>query len=173
MDTLQAINQRRSVRRFSKQVPEETLVNTLLEAAIRAPSAGNLQPWFFYAVRDWATRQELSASALSQRHVAEAPVVIVACADPDRSAVRYGKRGRKLYCIQDCAAAVQNILLAAVALGMAACWVGAFDEGRVTRILNLPDGRRPLTMVPVGFPAKPPGRPTPRLPLNEVTTCIG
>lgn len=173
MDAIEAINRRRCVRRFSGRPLDEEQAKKLLEAAVRAPSAGNLQPWHFYAVRDRATRQHLSAAALSQRHVAEAPLVIVVCADPERSAVRYGKRGRKLYCIQDCAAAVQNILLAAVAMDMAACWVGAFDEGEVGRILSLPHGRRPLAMVPAGYAARPLGGPTDRLPLEQVSTFIG
>jgi nitroreductase len=173
MDTLTAIKQRRCVRKFSGDEPGEEQVRTLLEAAIRAPSAGNLQPWHFYVVRDRAVREELSAAALSQGHVAQAPVVVVVCADPDTSGARYGKRGRKLYCIQDTAAATQNLLLAATALGLAACWVGAFDEGRVARIVRAPKGRRPLAMVPVGYAARPGRGPTPRLPLEQVTTFIG
>ena len=173
MDTLSAIDQRRCTRRFSERVPDLELVHTLLEAAIRAPSAGNLQPWHFYVVRDEDTRKKLAAAALSQRHVAEAPVVIVICADPERSAVRYGRRGRELYCIQDAAAATQNLLLAAVATGIAGCWVGAFDEAEVARIIRAPQGRRPLSIVPVGYPARPAKGPTARLPLDKVTSFIG
>lgn len=172
MDALAAINRRRCTRRFSGRVPEDGLIRTLLEAAIRAPSAGNLQPWHFYVVRDAAIRRRLSAAALSQAHVAAAPVVIAVCADAERSAIRYGKRGSKLYCIQDCAAATENLLLAAAALGLAACWVGAFEEGEVARILRIPEGRRPLALVPVGYAANPDKPPSPRRPLDESITCL-
>ena len=173
MDTLAAIKQRRCVRKFSGRTPERKQVQALLEAAVRAPSAGNLQPWHFYVVWDRTVREDLSAAALSQGHVAQAPVVIVVCVDPETSAARYGNRGRKLYCIQDTAAAVQNMLLAATALELATCWVGAFDEGRVARIVGAPGGRRPVAMVPVGYAAKPAKGMTPRLPLEQVVTFIG
>lgn len=173
MDALTAINMRRCVRKFSERVPGEELVDTLLEATIRAPSAGNLQPWHFYVVRDRNTKKQLSAAALHQRHVAEAPAVIVVCAEPQRSAARYGRRGRDLYCIQDAAAATENLLLAAVAMGMAGCWVGAFDEAGVARILSAPPGRRPVALVPIGYPAKPAKSMTPRFPVDDVTTRIG
>ena len=173
MDALSAISQRRCVRRFSDRVPDDELIHALLQAAIRAPSAGNLQPWHFYVVRDIAARKRLAAAALSQEHVAAAPVVVVICAEPDRSAVRYGRRGRELYCIQDTAAAAENLLLAAVAIGMAGCWVGAFDEAEVARIVGAPRGRRPLVLVPVGYPSRPARGMTPRLPPEDVASFIG
>jgi nitroreductase len=76
---------------------------------VRAPSAGNVQPWHFYAVRDAHLRQALAAAAFGQSFVAQAPLVIVVCADADRSATRYGDRGRTLYCFQDTAAAITNM----------------------------------------------------------------
>lgn len=173
MDTLTAIRSRYCVREFSGRVPGDELVDELLAAAIRAPSAGNLQPWYFYVVRDAAVRKQLAAAALAQAHVAAAPVVIVACADPERSAVRYGCRGRDLYCIQDVAAAVENLLLAAASAGAAACWVGAFDERKVARIVHAPRGRRPLVLVPVGFAAHPQDGHTDRLNLASVMSRIG
>ncbi|MBE0429357.1 MAG: nitroreductase family protein [Thermoleophilia bacterium] len=173
MDTLTAINNRRSVRKFSGRVPDDRLIEALLKAAVRAPSAGNLQPWHFYVVADEGIKRKLSAAALSQKHVASAPVVFVACADPERSAARYGRRGRELYCIQDTAAAAQNLLLAAVETGLAGCWVGAFDEREVARVLNMSRDRRPLALIPVGYPAKPARAATPRLPLEQVTSRIG
>lgn len=173
MDFFAAIDQRHCVREFSQRVPDDALIDSLLDAAIRAPSAGNLQPWHFYVVRDAAVRERLSAAARSQPHVAAAPVVIVLCADPELSAVRYGKRGRKLYCIQDVAAAAENLFLAAAASGAAGCWVGAFDEGEVARIVSAPRRRRPLVMIPIGYEAQPPESVKSRRPREEVTTRIG
>ena len=137
--------------------------------AIRAPSAGNCQPWHFVVVRSERTKGQLAEAAYSQWFVAEAPVVIVVCADPDRSARRYGSRGAQLYCLQDTAAATENILLAVTALDLGACWVGAFDERAASKALGLPTNLRPVAIVPIGYPAAHPYR-TSRRSLREVVT---
>ncbi len=174
MDFWQVIENRTSVRDFEPgaEVPPE-VVERLLSAAIRAPSAGNRQPWHFYVVRNLALRWELAAAAGDQEAVGRAPVVIVVCADAEQSAQRYGRRGRELYCLQDTAAAIEHILLAAVALGLGACWVGAFDERRAARLLDLPRRHRPVAMLPIGKPASPPTRRTSRRPLEDVASFGG
>lgn len=161
---------RRSVRRFEgdRDVSDE-MVGRLLQAAISAPSAGNRQPWHFFVVRKAETKLGLAQAAWGQHFVAEAPVVIVVCADPLRSGARYGRRGMELYCLQDTAAATQNILLAAVALGLGACWVGAFDEQVAAKVLDLPSHLRPVAIVPIGYPAELPPRPA-RRALGEVAS---
>jgi nitroreductase len=153
MDFWEAVSRRRSIRDFdpSRPVPVEA-VEQLLSAAVRAPSAGNLQPWHFVVVRDEDTRANLALAAYGQSFVAVAPVVIAVCADPARSAERYGSRGRDLYCLQDTAAATAHLLLTATALGLGACWVGAFDEDAAAGVLGLPSGLRPVALVPVGYP---------------------
>ncbi len=158
---------RRSIRRFKPDpVPEEDLVE-ILEAATWAPSAGNAQPWRFIVVRDPGLKRGLVAAALGQDFVAEAPVVIVVCADLERARRAYGDRGVGLYCIQDTAAATQNMLLVAHAKGLGTCWVGAFSEEDVRKTLSLPAGLRPVALVPLGYPAQEP-RPRPRRPLDDV-----
>lgn len=169
MDFWEVIESRYSLRDFdpSRDVaPEE--VEKILRAAIRAPSAGNLQPWFFVVVREAEKKEALARAGLDQRFIARAPVVVVVCADPDRSAMRYGGRGVNLYCLQDTAAATENLLLAAVALGLGGCWVGAFNEEEATRALDLPSHLRPVAIVPLGYPARPRTRRTPRRDLKEV-----
>ena len=106
MDFWQVIEERRSVRDFDvgRDVPPD-MVQGILEAAIRAPSAGNCQPWHFVVIRSEQTKGLLAEAAYGQWFVAVAPVVIVVCADPARSAWRYGSRGVQLYCLQDTAAA--------------------------------------------------------------------
>jgi len=172
MDFWEVVGKRRSIRRFERDrdVPKEA-VERLLEAAISAPSAGNMQPWHFFVVRKGETKLGLARAAWGQHFVTEAPVVIVVCADPGRSGRRYGQRGTDLYCLQDTAAATQNILLAAVASGLGACWVGAFDEGAAARALDLPSHLRPVAIVPIGYPAESPYRPA-RRALREVTTFV-
>jgi nitroreductase len=167
MDVFEAIKGRRSIRAYKAvDVPEET-VEKLIDAARWAPSAGNIQPWEFIVVRNPEIKRRLAEAALGQSFIEEAPVVIVVCADEERSARGYGVRGRTLYCIQDTAAAIQNIHLAAYALGMGTCWVGAFREDEARRILGIPEGIRPVAIIPVGFPAESPA-PRSRRPLKQI-----
>jgi len=167
MDVFEAIRGRRSIRAYTDEDVPDDVVLRLIDAARWAPSAGNIQPWEFVVVRNPETKRLLSAAALHQTFIAEAPVVIVVCAHEARSSWGYGERGRTLYCIQDTAAATQNLLLAAHALGLGACWVGAFREDEVRRILRIPAEVRPVAIVPVGHPAEWP-RPRPRRPIQEV-----
>lgn len=168
---LDAIEARTSCRKLSEApLPAETIAR-LVEAMRRAPSGGNLQAWHFYVVGNPRARSRLSRAAHGQEFIARAPVVFVVCAVPERSASRYGDRGRYLYCLQDSAAAAENLLLAAEALGLGACWVGAFDEAAVIELLDIPPGRRPVALIPVGRPLERPRR-TSRLPLEETVTYV-
>jgi len=167
MELVEAIKDRRSIRAFKKQDVSQEAIDKLVEAALLAPSAGNAQSWAFVLVKDQATKLALSKAALGQRMVAEASVVFVVCADEKRAQQSYGERGRMLYCIQDTAAATQNILLTACSLGLGACWVGAFREEAVRKIVNTPEEMRPVAMIPVGYPDEsPPARS--RRPASEV-----
>jgi nitroreductase len=152
MDVFEAIEKRRSIRSFDadKEVPEE-IVEEILRCGCMAPSAGNVQPWRFIVVRDAELKRALADAALGQDFVAEAPVVIVVCSDLSAHSLSYGQRGVELYSIQDAAAATQNILLAATALGFGTCWVGAFREEEASRVLRLVKDLRPLVLIPVGY----------------------
>lgn len=173
-DFWDVLKRRCSVRRFdsSRDVPDK-MVKTLLKAAVMAPSAGNCQPWRFVVVRQPEVKEALAVAAWGQLFLSQAPVVIAVCAEPARSAARYGKRGEELYCLQDSAAATEHILLAATALGLGACWVGAFDEGQAAEALNLDDRFRPVALVPVGYPASQPSAGPSRRLLDEVVDTIG
>lgn len=167
------LEDRYSVRDYDPNVevsPEA--VQRILEAAVRAPSAGNRQPWHFYVVRDPEVRQRLVAAAGGQSFLAQAPVAIVVCADAEQSAQRYGQRGRELYCLQDTAAAIEHMLLAAVALGLGSCWVGAFDEEQASQALDLPQFHRPVAILPIGKPASAPARRRSRRALSQVVTYV-
>lgn len=173
MDFWSVIEQRYSVRQFDAKVdvtPDQ--VERLLQAAIAAPSAGNRQPWHFYIVRDADLRQQLSIAAFGQQFISQAPVAIVVCTDAEQSADRYGPRGRELYCLQDTAVATEHILLAAVALGLGGCWVGAFDEARAAMALDLPARHHPIAILPIGKPAGQPQTRTSRRPLHSVATTL-
>lgn len=156
MDVLEAIKNRRSVRSFreDRDVEKEKL-GRIIEAAAWAPSAGNMQAREFIVVRKKETREKLAEAALNQEFIAKAPVVIVVCANK-RKVAEYGSRGESLYCIQDSAASVQNILLASFALGLGSCWVGAFSEQKVKSILNIPNESKPVALIPIGYSAEEP-----------------
>ena len=154
MDVFEAMEKRHSVRSFApdKDVPDE-LLEELLRCACQAPSAGNVQPWRFLVVKDEGTKRKLAEAALGQAFLAEAPVVIVICADLAAHSLSYGQRGKELYSVQDTAAATENMLLAATALGLGACWVGAFREEDAVGVLHLVKDLRPMALVPVGYAA--------------------
>jgi nitroreductase len=167
LDVFEAIETRRSIRTFTNEKVSDEEVQKLIDAARRAPSAGNIQPWEFVIVRNSNTKYKLSVAALNQTFINEAPVVIVVCADEPRSSWSYGSRGASLYCLQDTAAAIQNMLLAACALGLGTCWIGAFHENEVTKVVNAPIGVRPIAIIPVGHTAEKP-RARQKRPLKKI-----
>jgi nitroreductase len=154
MDLLEAIKGRRSIRAFKNEEVSVEDVERLVDAAHWAPSAGNIQPWELVVVRRPEIKKALVEAALGQDFIKEASVVIIVCANETRSSERYGVRGKSLYCIQDTAAALQNIHLTAYSLGLGTCWIGAFNEEEARRILKIPQGIRPVAIVPVGYPAE-------------------
>jgi nitroreductase len=154
MDVFEAILGRRSIRRFRDEPLEEGQLETLLEAARWAPSAGNVQPWRFVVVTSDDVKEQLAVDSYGQMFMAEAPVIVGVLSIPEESARRYGDRGRGLYSIQDTAAAVQNILLAAFGMGLGTCWVGAFDGNAVAKTLQCRPGEIPVALVPIGWPAR-------------------
>lgn len=168
---LEAIKERRSIRQFKPEALSPPILDVLIDALRWAPSAGNLQSRKFYFISNKDVKAKLAQAALDQDFIAQAPLAVVACAD-HRIARRYGERGVRLYCLMDVAASVQNLLLTAQAQGLGSCWVGAFDEGKVEKLLALPPHLRPVAIVPIGFPAEDPEPPA-RIPREEgvVTIC--
>ena len=171
-DIFDCIRQSHSIRNFkSEQIPDATLTR-ILEAGNMAPSAGNLQPWYFYVVQDVSVKEKIAAAAFDQEQINEAPTVIVIAADPARSNELYGERGAQLYCIQDTAAAAQNILLAAEGLGVAACWVGAFNETKIEEAIEAPPRLRAVAIICLGYSNEQPKEYKERLRLAEVAKFI-
>jgi len=155
-ELLELMKSRRSIRSFlSKEVEREKL-DLILEAFKWAPSAGNLQARCVYVVNSRELKEKLAYAAYNQMFIAEAPIVLVVCADTRKSSMRYGSRGAELYCIQDASAGIQNMLLMAHKLGLGTCWVGAFDEDRVRAIMGLREYLRPVAIIPLGYPAEKP-----------------
>ncbi len=172
MELFELIKKRRSIRKYDPAKPiTDEQVNKILEAAIWAPSAGNTQCWRFFVVRNPEVKEELAVKAGHQPFINDAPVVIVVCADLNHLGRSYGSRGRETYAIQDTAAAIENMLLTITDMGLSTCWIGAFDEEKAVKILRLPDGFRPLAMLPIAYSVMKP-TPPPRKPLTEVVTRV-
>ncbi|MFQ5803934.1 MAG: nitroreductase family protein [Candidatus Methylomirabilales bacterium] len=170
MEVLEVIKERRSVRQFKRMpLPPQTF-DALVDALRWAPSAGNLQSRKFYFVLNNGLKAQLARAALDQDFIGQAPLAVVACAD-HRIAWRYGERGVRLYCLMDVAASLQNLLLTAQGLALASCWVGAFDEEKVRKLLELPGDLRPVAIVPIGFPAEH-SEPPPRVSREEAVVYI-
>lgn len=169
MDLFEVLKLRRSVRQFRRDVAvDDGTLRRILEAGIQAPSAGNEQCWRFIAVRDEGLKRRLATEAGHQVFIEQAPVVIVVCADLEAAGKKYAERGRDTYALQETAAAIENMLLAASALKLGSCWIGAFDECKASQILELPASLRPVAMLPIGEPAEPATRVPPRRRLEEV-----
>ncbi len=149
-ECLNQISSRRSIRRFSSEPIDERHINDIVKAGFSAPSAGNRQPWRVIIVTDQDVKDQLSNAAGGQTFIAKAPVIFVVCGVPEESAQRYKERGKTLYVLQDTAALTLNILHAAHMLGFGACWIGAFNEEEVSKILRIPSNMRPISMIPVG-----------------------
>ena len=168
MQFFEVIKARRSIRRFTAQPVSEDHLHQVLEAACLAPSAGNLQAFQIYVVKDPAIRHQLDVASGDQGAISQAPLVLVFCAVPSRSSVKYGARGEQLFCLQDATIACAYAQLAATALGLATVWVGAVHEPEVVKeALHLQADVWPVAFLPIGYPAETPSRKT-RRPLTDL-----
>jgi nitroreductase len=156
MDLFETIMGRRSIRKFKKDVIDDKILRKIIEAGIWAPSAGNLQSWEVIVVKEPEIKSMLSSAAYMRDFIYKAPVILVLCANIQVLASIYNDRGRELYSIQDAACAGENMLLAAHALGIGACWVGSFDEKSVKDLLDIKTKLRPVAIIPMGFPDEDP-----------------
>ncbi|MFQ6037204.1 MAG: nitroreductase family protein [Candidatus Aminicenantales bacterium] len=167
MSVLKAIQERRSVRRYrSDPVPGDVLLR-VLEAARRAPSGKNLQPWKFILVRDKRLKKKLAKASVRQHFIAGAPIVVVACAYPDECYSRMGNY-MKSWPV-DVAIALEHLILQAQEEGLGTCWIGAFEEKDVKAVLRIPESVRVLALTPLGYPDETP-RDRGRKPLEEIVS---
>ena len=163
---MEVLKRRRSVRAYKPQMVEVDKLKRIFEAANLAPSAGNLQAYQVYTVKEEGKRKALTKAAYDQEFITQAPICLVFCADPERSAERYGKRGSELYSVQDATIAGAFAMLAAADLGLATVWIGDFDEDKVREVIGA-QSARPVAMFAVGYAAEEP-KPTPRKAIEEI-----
>lgn len=148
---MKEIFERRSIRKYTSEDVSDELITELLKAAMSAPSAGNQQPWDFIIVKDRTVLNEIPKVHQYAQMLKEAPVAIIVCGALDREK-------HKGYWMQDCAAAIENILIEAQFLGLGAVWLGVYPrEDRVTGLINLlgiPENVIPLAVISIGHPAE-------------------
>ncbi|MEM2174295.1 MAG: nitroreductase family protein [Candidatus Micrarchaeia archaeon] len=169
MEFFELLKKRRSVRKFEKKDIEERKIKEILEAMNTAPSAGDLQAYKVFIIKDEKIKERLAKAAYGQYFISEAPVVFVFFANPKESGRKYGKRGEELYCIQDSTIACTYAQLAAENLGLSSVWVGAFDDEEVKEIIGT--NLRPIAILPIGYPSEKPTK-TPRKRIDEITEFI-
>ncbi|APZ42898.1 nitroreductase family protein [Acidihalobacter ferrooxydans] len=166
-DFFATIRRRHSVRRYQADMAVETeKLHAILESAIAAPSAGDLQAYQIVVVRAAETRRKL-ADVTDHAFLAEAPVCLVFCTDAERSAQTFGERGRELFALQDTTIAAAYAQLAAVAGGLGSAWVGGFVTPDVAATLGLEAHLAPVAMLALGYAAELP-EPTTRRRLDEI-----
>lgn len=153
MNVLEAIRNRRSVRSYSSRAMPADVLERMRQALRSAPSANNQQPWHFIFVVDAELRRKLAQVANGQTWMADAPVTVVACGLSEQAYKKMGGRGNSADI--DVAIAVDHLTLAAVAEGLATCWIGAFNEEQAKRLLEVPAQVKIVTMTPLGYPASP------------------
>jgi nitroreductase len=152
----EVIDERRSIRSFQRRPVEDSQIKAIIESCDKSPSAGGLQSFEIYVVKDNDNiKKLLAAAAFDQTFIAEAPTVLVFCANPSHSRFKYGERSG-LYSVQDATIAAAYAQLSAQALGLGSVWVGAFNEGEVSKILVLPEHLRPVSILPIGYPNEVP-----------------
>jgi nitroreductase len=177
METLEAIKTRRSIRKFADQPVEPEKLQAVLEAVQQAPSWSNRQCWSLVVVQEQEMRSRISELSFvesffaaygyksnpAQKGLAQAPIVLVACADPQQSGDLRGEQ----YYMADLGIATQNLMLAAHDLGLGTVFVGVFDEEQLKGLLGIPPHIRIVGLFPLGYPATEAKGGPPRKPLSE------
>jgi nitroreductase len=178
MDIIEAIITRRSIRRFSERPIADSVLQSLFETVRMSPSWANMQCWRFITIKDTASKEKISELTYveaffspkgykanpAKKGLAEAPVVIVACADPAQSGELWGQS----YYMTDIGIAAQSLMLAAHSMGLGTVFVGVFQEEQLRMLLNIPSQIRIVGLFPLGYPRDEIKEGPPRKALNEI-----
>jgi nitroreductase len=157
MDFLDVVEQRRSIRTFYPKPVEIEKVGQLITIADHAPSVGDLHPWKFIVVTKPSIIQDVADACPYERWLYQAPLLIVICSLQEKAEVYYPGKG-KLWSTQSCSAAAENLLLGAVALGLAGCWVSSFESAKLKGVLHVPSGVEPEIILAIGYADEVPPR---------------
>jgi len=151
MELDQALKGRRTIRKFEKREIPIEFISECLDAARYSPNSGNVQNYRFIVVRSKNVIDKLSRICENQEWIAKAPVLVVICSEMEQIKRLYGVRGEALYSIQNCASAIQNMLLKAYELNIGTAWIGAFDEEKLKETLKIPKDVRPQALIVMGY----------------------
>ncbi len=163
MDFLKLAWERISVRGYRPDPIPDDVLNQVLEAGRAAPTAKNLQPFQIIVIHTEGREEELRR-IYNKDWFVEAPIVMVIAALRDEAYV--GRRGKD-YADVDCAIAMDHMILAATALGLGTCWIGAFEPDVAREVLGMPDEAEPIVFTPLGYPVDS-GRVKQRKPLDQI-----
>ena len=150
MNVRNAINGRFSCRTYKNKKISDKYLNRILEAGMNAPNAGNLQACNFIVIEKNEKKEDITKAALDQRWMMQAPLFVVICSDLKKLEKYYPDR-HKLYAIQDTSLAAENIMIMAFSFDIKSCFISAFDEEAVRRILRLPDHVNPYCIITLGY----------------------
>lgn len=171
MEFYDVLQNRHSTRDFTDKPVEVSKIKNILDVAMSAPSAGNLQAYKIYIIHSKEKKEELIPATEYQEFVATAPLLLVFIADLKSSEAKYYQRGFELYAIQDATIAASYAQLTATAEGLSSVWIGAFEPLDVSRILHLMSYHVPVAILAIGYPNGP-VKATSRKPIKEVVTAI-
>jgi nitroreductase len=162
MEVLEAIETRRSIRKYKPEPIPDSDLKKILEAARLAPSAGNRQPWRFVVVRDAETKRKMGEAARNQTWISDAGAIVAALAMPKDHPEVYAR-----WVERDVMTTVEHMVLAAWSLGYGTCWIGAFHEDKVKELLGIPEDMTVINLLPIGVPDQSPDARG-RKPISEI-----
>jgi nitroreductase len=163
LTVLDVIRERGSVRKYEDRSIPGDIIKEILEAARLAQSAGNRQPWEFVVVRGKEMKKKLASG-----FVGEAPIVIVCIAHPENC----GHVGALDSYLVDVAIAVENMALVSWELGLGSCWVGAYDEEKIKKLLGVPENLRVVSLLTLGYPIEKPANQIVRNRRKSLTQIV-
>ena len=168
MDLINLIKKRRSVRDYKDKLVKKNDLFKILEAARWSPSSGNVQNWRFIVITNDGLKIKLAEACLSQYWLSNAPILIVVASDDSKLRMLFGQRGETVYSIQNCSVAMQNIMLEAESLGLNSCWVGAYDEEKIKRVLLVDDPNISIRgLIAIGYAKQTPPPPQ-RISMDKI-----
>jgi nitroreductase len=161
MSLVDVILSRRSIRSYKRKKVPKKVLNRIFEAGRQAPSASNVQPWHFIVLTDFEVKEKLSHGRWNT-FVKDSAFTVVGCAYVGDS---YGQK----WSIVDTTIALENMVIAAWALGIGSCWIGDFEEEMVKKLLNIPEDWKVIALISFGYPAEQP-RSSLKKPLSEIVS---
>ena len=167
VDVVELIKSRRTVKQFLPKFVDWDKISKVVDAGRHAPSSGNIQNWKFIVILEPEIKQKVAQASFEQYDISIAGALIVVVSEPEKVERYYGLRGERLYSIQNCAAAIENMLIAAQSLGLSTCWVGGFNEDELKSALSIPEEVRPQAIIALGYAKETPGKP-PKYPLESL-----